>query len=86
MRSSAAQLSATTGREDGERQWWKDLLIYSETLGVRVVVFYNYKLRGKKTKKLRIVVKVRDTEGKVPGGISPGVGRTGRGDCMQINQ
>lgn len=89
MRSSAAQLSATTGREDGERpvrQWWKDLLIYSETLGVRVVVFYNYKLRGKKTKKLRIVVKVRDTEGKVPGGISPGVGRMGRGDCMQINQ
>lgn len=54
MRSSAAQLSATKGREDGERpvrQWWKDLLIYLETLGVRVVVFYNYKLRGKKNKK-----------------------------------
>lgn len=54
MRSSAAQLSATTGREDGERpvrQWWKDLLIYLETLGVRVVVFYNYKLREIKNKK-----------------------------------
>lgn len=72
------------GRGGPVRQWWRDSLIYSETLGVRVVVFYNCKLRKKK--QLGIVVKVRDTEGKVPGGISPGVGRMGRGDCMQINQ
>lgn len=87
-----SSLTAATGGEDGRAAgephggvcrtcFHVDIEMY-----MRWCVVVKKKKLTKKQKCHGIEVKVRDTKGKVPRGISPGVGRMGRGDCTQINQ